>query len=49
MTDVIPCEVANKPGSKIKTISIAKEMAEAIYAVYTNNSVSEIFGGNSEL
>ena len=49
VTDAIPCEVANKPGSKIKTISIAKEMADAIYAVYANNSISEIFGGNSEL
>ena len=49
VTDAIPCAVANKPGSKIKTISIAKEMADAIYAVYANNSISEIFGGNSEL
>ena len=49
VTDAIPCEVANKPGSKIKTISIAKEMADAIYAVYANNSISEIVGGNSEL
>lgn len=49
VTDAIPCANANKPGSKIKTISIASEMAEAIYAVYTNNPVSNIFGGNLNL
>ena len=41
--------VANKPGSKIKTISIANELAEAIYSVYTNQPVSTIFGGNLNL
>lgn len=49
ITDGIPCEAANKPGSKIKTISIAQEMADAIYAVYANNSVSDLFGGSAEL
>lgn len=49
VTDGIPCESANKPGSKIKTISIAQEMADAIYAVYANNSVSDLFGGSAEL
>lgn len=49
VTDGIPCEAANKPGSKIKTISIAQEMADAIYAVYANNSVSDLFGGSAEL
>ena len=49
VTDVIPCEAANKPGSKIKTISIANELAEAIYSVYTNQPVSTIFGGNLNL
>ena len=49
VTDVIPCEAANKPGSKIKTISIANELAEAIYSVYTNKPVSTIFGGNLNL
>lgn len=49
VTDAIPCAYANRPGSKIKTISIASEMAEAIYAVYTNKPVSNIFGGNLNL
>ena len=49
VTDGIPCEAANKPGSKIKTISIAQEMADAIYAVYANNSVSDLFVGSAEL
>ena len=49
VTDAIPCEAANKPGSKIKSISVAKELADAIYAVYANHSVSEIAGGNSEM
>ena len=49
VTDVIPCEAANKPGSKIKTISIANELAEAIYSVYTNQPVSTIFGGSLNL
>ena len=49
VTDSIPCEVANQPGSKIKSISIADELAEAIYNVYMNNSVSGSSGGHSEM
>ncbi|MCI6263203.1 ribose-phosphate pyrophosphokinase [Olsenella sp. YH-ols2221] len=49
VTDAIPCAVANQPGSKIKSISVAKELADAIYAVYVNSSVSGIAGGNSEM
>ena len=45
VTDIIPCEVANKPDSKIKSISVANELAEAINSVYMRRSVSEIFGG----
>ena len=45
VTDIIPCEVANKPGSKIRAISVANELAEAINSVYMRQSVSEIFGG----
>ena len=45
VTDIIPCEAANKPGSKIKSISVANELAEAINSVYMRRSVSEIFGG----
>ncbi len=44
VTDIIPCEVANKPGSKIKMISVANELAEAINSVFQRKSVSEIFG-----
>ena len=49
VTDVIPCAVANRPGSKIKSISVAQEMADAIYAVYADKPVSTVFGGNSEM
>ena len=49
VTDVIPCDVANTEGSKIKSISIANELAEAIYSVYMNEPVSNIFGGGLNL
>ncbi len=49
VTDAIPCEVANKPGSKIKMISVAGEFAEAISAVYMNTPVTMVFGGASEM
>ena len=49
VTDVIPCAVANRPGSKIKTISVSDELANAIIAVYTNNPVTAVFGGASEM
>ena len=45
VTDIIPCDAANQPGSKIKQISVANELAEAINSVYMRRSVSEIFGG----
>ena len=48
VTDAIPCEAANKPGSKIKQISIAEPLATCIYNVYTNNSVSQGAAGHSE-
>lgn len=49
VTDIIPCPAANKPGSKIKTISVANELAEAINSVFQRKSVSEIFGGSLNL
>ena len=49
VTDAIPCEAANKPGSKIKQISIAEPLATCIYNVYTNNSVSQGAAGHSEV
>ena len=49
VTDAIPCAAANQEGSKIKTITIANEIAEAIYAVYTDRPVSDIFGGDFNL
>ncbi len=49
ITDAIPCDVANKPGSKIKNISVADEFAEAIAAVYQNTPVTLVFGGESEM
>ena len=45
VTDAIPCEVANQPGSKLRTISIAQELADAIHHVYVNEPTTEIFGG----
>jgi ribose-phosphate pyrophosphokinase len=49
VTDSIPCAIANTEGSKIKQISVAKELADAIFAVYANYSVSGLAGGNSEM
>ena len=49
VTDAIPCAAANQPGSKIRTITVANELAEAIYAVYTDRPVSNIFGGDLNL
>ncbi|SEH51319.1 MULTISPECIES: ribose-phosphate diphosphokinase [Atopobiaceae] len=49
VTDAIPCAVANTVGSKIKSISIAQELADAIYAVYADKPVSGVSGGNSEM
>lgn len=49
VTDAIPCTAANQPGSKIRTITVANELAEAIYAVYTDRPVSDIFGGDLNL
>ena len=49
VTDAIPCAVANTAGSKIKSISVADEFAEAIAAVYQNTPVTLVFGGASEM
>ena len=49
VTDAIPCPSANRPGSKIRTISIAQEMADAIHHVYVNEPTTEIFGGELNL
>ena len=49
VTDSVPCAVANQPGSKIKMISVAREMAEAIHHVYCNEPTTEIFGGDLNL
>lgn len=45
VTDSIPVE----EGGKIKTISVAGEFAEAINAVYSENSVSRLVGGDFAL
>lgn len=49
VTDAIPCAIANTEGSKIKSISVAQELADAIYAVYADQTVSGVHGGNSEM
>ena len=45
VTDSIPVEAAGK----IKTITVANEFADAIDAVYYENSVSELVGGDFAL
>lgn len=49
VTNAIACPHANQPGAKIRTVSVAPELAEAVYKVYTNQPTSTIFGGSSEL
>ena len=49
VTDAIPCFMADRPGSKIKTISVADELAEAIHHVYVNEPTTDIFGGDLNL
>jgi len=49
VTDAIPCAMANVPGSKIKQISVAQEISEAIYNVYANKSVSGVSGGPADM
>jgi len=49
VTDAIPCAMANVPGSKIKQISVAQELSEAIYNVYANKSVSGVSGGPADM
>ena len=49
VTDAIPCFMADRPGSKIKTISVAEELAEAIHHVYVNEPTTAIFGGDLNL
>lgn len=49
VTDAIPCAVANVPGSKIKQISVAQELSDAIYNVYANKSVSGVSGGPADM
>ena len=45
VTDAIPVE----EGGKIKTISVAQEFAEAIAAVYHEEPVSKLIGGDFAL
>lgn len=49
VTDAIPCAMANVPGSKIKQISVAQEISDAIYNVYANKSVSGVSGGPADM
>ena len=47
-TDAVPCEHA-KESNKIKYITVADELSEAIYHVYTETSVSGMFGADLTL
>lgn len=49
VSDSVPCDVADQPGSKIKRVSIAEEIAEAIEHVYVNAPTTEILGGDLNL
>lgn len=49
VSDSIPCVMADRPGSKIKTLTAADELAEAIHHVYVNEPTTEIFGGDLNL
>ena len=49
VTNAIAEPDANKPGGKVKTISIANEFAECIYNVFMSRPVSGIFGGNATI
>lgn len=49
VSDAIPCEIANQPGSKIRSISISRELAEAIHHVYVNEPTTAIFGADLNL
>lgn len=49
VTDSVPCYAANRQGTKIKQISVARELAEAIHHVYVNEPTTEIFGGDLNL
>ena len=49
VTNAIAEPDANKPGGKVKTISIANEFAECIYNVFMSRPFSGIFGGNSTI
>jgi ribose-phosphate pyrophosphokinase len=49
VTDTVPCYAANLEGTKIKQISVARELAEAIHHVYVNEPTTEIFGGDLNL
>lgn len=44
VTDAVP-HAAEELGDKIKTISVSKELAECIFHVFTNTSVSGMVGG----
>jgi ribose-phosphate pyrophosphokinase len=48
VTDAVPCDEAHASG-RIKYISVANEIAEAIYHVYTESSVSGMFGADLTL
>lgn len=47
-TDAVPCPAAHE-SERIHYISVAKEFAEAIYHVYTETSVSSMFGADLTL
>ena len=49
VTDSVPCYAANRQGTKIKQISVARELAEAIHHVYVNEPTTAIFGGDLNL
>ena len=49
VSDAIPCVMADRPNSKIKTLTVANELGEAIHHVYVNEPTTAIFGGDLNL
>ena len=48
VTDTVPIDKLNRP-EKIRDVSVSKLLAETIYNVFSDDSVSAIFGGENQL
>jgi ribose-phosphate pyrophosphokinase len=48
VTDTVPIDKLNRP-EKIRDVSVSKLLAETIYNVFSDDSVSAIFAGENQL